>query len=432
MIFRITFYFCFISAGLFSQVFTGTVLDKNTRKPIPDCLVILKGTTKTSVTGTDGKFSISFPVNNPNTSLIVTLIGYNTIEYKVSEKRNDTIYMVSKNIQLKEVTITANKKNILNPKSTDAILDFDLLDDNLVLLTAGDGKNNLKLIDDFGESITSLKVHKHSESLKHDCIGNLQLFSPDSVWQVFYDYVKLNSMNPYSLANYNEILGHCVCSDNNSYYFQSLTYRKLRTEYFYYKESEKGVRHSLVKFQDTSKIRCFELDYDLHYFLKVRLDSKYTIYNEPIDVIKKNIDTYREQLELDWAYNKWLGSVETEMVKTDSNLFIVNFTDTVIYSVDKSNNVKFNSKFNVLRYRNLLHKVYTDQEYRENYLVQFADNILSVIKFDITSGKEIAKTEIANTPYLPRKIIINGGKAYFIQKNLVDDQPYKVIKYYLN
>lgn len=421
--------FClFISGNLFSQDFHGFVIDKKKSKPVPDCLVILKGTTISTITNSKGEFIFpDLPVSGQ--SIVLNLIGYTTIEHKLSGSK-DTFYLAQKNISLKEIEIHTSQKNILNENNRAPLLDFDLLHDNIILLSAGGDHNYLRLIDEHGENISLIKVDKYAKLLKRDCLNNVQLFNNDSAWQVFYDYVKINLMNACTKQTYSRILGNCVCFCDNNYYFKNMEYRNLRANYFYYNEFEKGRKHPLVKFEDTAKIRTFELDYSLSYFLEMR--RKYGWYSEPVDSIILKMENYRNELPLDWTYLKWLGNISTEMIKTDSNLFIVNFTDTIIYRVDPDKKVIYNSKLKCFHYKGLQQNIYLDLDHNETYLISFSENKLMVIKFNIQTGEEISKTEIANVPYLPKKLIINRGKIYYVQKNLVDEQAYKLIKYYLN
>jgi hypothetical protein len=421
-------FFSFLTVGLFAQGFKGTVLDSKNNKPIPDCLVIIKATTNSAITDQQGKFVL--PPIAKETKLVITMLGYTTAEFS-NILPSDTFYLVPKDNQLKEVVIVANKKQVLNANDDFPILDFDLLNDHLIILTPGKDQNELKLLNDNGQFITKLKAHPSSISLKKDCINNLQLFSPDSAWQIFFDFEKLNSLNPYSLPVYENILGHCVCSKNNTFYFRNMEYRNLRTSYYYFTDEEKGVRHDLISFGDTAKIRSFEKDYDLRYFLDVRRKSNYSLYNEPVDSIKKKMPKYREELQLDWAYLQWLGNIETEMVRKDSELFIVNFTDTLIYKITPGNKISPQCRFDVLNEKDLNHKVYSDEANRDNYIMLFKNREIKLIKFDIRSGKRLSETTIPNVPYHPKKLIINDGKVYFIQKNLADEQTYKLVKYYL-
>jgi hypothetical protein len=418
-----------LSGNVSAQTLHGYVVDKNNFKPVADCIIILKGEPTPAVSNSKGEFN--FPkTEKDKASLIFTMIGYVTIEYKLSAYKKDTFFISPKNISLKEIEIQRKPKKILNEKSNESILDFDLLNKDVILLTAGMDHNYLRLIDDSGNKISNMAVDKNTESLKHDCLTNLQLFNKDSVWQIFYDYEKLNLLNACSKQTYSRVLENCVCSCDHNYYFKTMEYRNLRANYFYYNEFEKRKRHELIQFKDSSKMRRFALDYDLNYFLEQR--RKFGLYPESVDSIKAKIEMYRAALPLDWSYSHWLGSVETEMIKTDSGLYLLNFTDTSIFQVNKNNEVKFVSRLNCLHYKDLIHKVYLDAENNETYVISFSGSNLTFIKFNLASGKEISQTSIPNIPYLPKKIIVHSHEAYYIEKNLADQQVYKMVRYRLD
>lgn len=426
---RIIFILCFFSGSIFGQNISGKVLDSKTFHPLPDCLVIIKGTTTSTVSGPEGEFSFQSSVKAKDVVLVFTTLGYTTIEYSLNVYKKDTFYIQPKEIQLREIEISAEQKIILNPGSEEKILDFDFLNEHLVVLVPGNPFNHLKLLNDQGEFISGLKVNKNSDKLLHDCLGNLQLLSKDSAWQIFYDYEKLNTLNPYTRSNYESILGNCICSCNDNFYFQKMEYRNLRTNYYYFCENEKGIRHDLASFGDTAKIKKFELDYDLHYFLDVRRKSNYSMYNEPVDSIKVKMQKYREELQLDWIYTNWLGRIETQLLKNDTSLYLVNFTDSAIYCI-KNGNLYYNSRLYADN-KGLIPKVYTDEDYNDNYLLRFTNNKLIISLLDIQKGKVVSEEEILEVPYLPWKSIIKSGKVFYIQKNLADQQSHKLIKYSL-
>ncbi|MBS1634917.1 MAG: carboxypeptidase-like regulatory domain-containing protein [Bacteroidetes bacterium] len=430
----IRFYSCIIFLVMIpvysamAQSYTGLLIDATTRRPVYGCLVILKGQSHYTNTDAQGRFQMNLPVGTKDQVLVFTMLGYSTAEYKLSQHPSDTFFISQKSFQLEDVVISAEKKSILNPKSQEIILDFDLLNGNLLLLTSGSNKNNLRLMDESGKLMTRMKTHRHTTGLRRDCIGNVHIYSQDSIWQVFYDYVKLNVLPPYSRQAFDQVIGHCVCNKRDEYYFQYMSYRKLRTHYVYFTEREKGVSHELVNFADTEKIRSFELDYNLQYFLDTRRASHYTMYNEPIDVIKQNLEKYREALPLDDSYRAWLGSVESQLIKVDTNLYMVNYTDTLLYTISPAHEVIYNRPLLAMREKDLSHNIYVDEAYKETYMVRFTGSTLTFIKIDMVSGKEVSRTDIQNTPFLPDKIIIHAGSAYFIQKNLADDQNYKMMK----
>jgi hypothetical protein len=419
----------FCTSVLPAQERKGIVLNSRTSHPVQQCLIIIKGRSEAFISDDKGEFY--FPSGRENVSLVFTLLGYTTAEYNLSVYKKDTFYITPKDVQLKEVTVSAEKKSILNAGNPEPVLDFDLLNDGLAVLTAGEPYNELRLINESGNPLSRLKVDSHSNHLNHDCIGNLQLFSHDSVWQVFYDYTRLKTLDAFPADTFYKVLGNCICMSNRNYYFKHDSYRNLRTNYFYYSEDSKGKPNELVVFQDTAKIRGFESDYNLQYFLKVRRESHYSMYNEPVDVIIKNMEQYREELPLDWAYVTWLGKMETQMIKADTNTLIVNFTDTCIHTVSKRNEVSYRCRMEAFK-KEVIPHVYVDAENGEAYLTGFSGNTLTFIRFSLENGKEISRTEVLNVPYLPKKIIIKGGSAFFIQRNLADDQVYKIIRYSLN
>ncbi|MVN21550.1 SusC/RagA family TonB-linked outer membrane protein [Mucilaginibacter arboris] len=102
---------CMIFLFLFaSQVYaqnhtiTGTVIAKEDGLPLPGVSVRVAGTTVGTVTGPDGKYSISASDNNV---LVFTFIGYDVQQTNVAGKSVINITLQSGNTQLTEVIVTA-------------------------------------------------------------------------------------------------------------------------------------------------------------------------------------------------------------------------------------------------------------------------------------------------------------------------------------
>jgi hypothetical protein len=123
--------------------------------------------------------------------------------------------------------------------------------------------------------------------------------------------------------------------------------------------------------------------------------------------------------------------METQMFRSDTSVLIADFTDTTILEVSRNNQVKYHCPMSAYR-KGFLRHVYVDAESGEVYFAGFELNTLTFIRFDISNGKKLAETFIPGIPYAPKKIIIKGGNAFFIQKNLADEQVYKIIRYSLN
>jgi len=90
--------------GHSQSVFTGRVLDKN-NVPLPGSTVVIKGGTNGVITDFDGNFKIVLP--SGNNILIITYIGYTSVEFNAANKTSADIVLSLDSQALKEVVITA-------------------------------------------------------------------------------------------------------------------------------------------------------------------------------------------------------------------------------------------------------------------------------------------------------------------------------------
>ena len=81
---------------------TGTVLDDK-GSPLPNVSVVIKGTTQGTVTGSDGKFTISLPANAR--SLIFSSVDMQTREINVGSNSEISVVLESSNDALQEVVV---------------------------------------------------------------------------------------------------------------------------------------------------------------------------------------------------------------------------------------------------------------------------------------------------------------------------------------
>jgi TonB-linked SusC/RagA family outer membrane protein len=96
--------FFLITAGAYAQTVTGNVLD-NENKPVAGATVAVKGTTRATSTNAAGEFSINAAGND---IIVVSFVGFATIEVPVSGRNNITVSMLrGDGSDLNEVIVTA-------------------------------------------------------------------------------------------------------------------------------------------------------------------------------------------------------------------------------------------------------------------------------------------------------------------------------------
>jgi len=86
-----------ISYFSFGQTVTGTITDDN-NKPLPGATVVVKGTTRSTVSDNNGKYSI---VDDSRGKLVISYAGFITQEIAVKDRKSIAVNMAW--VSLKEM-----------------------------------------------------------------------------------------------------------------------------------------------------------------------------------------------------------------------------------------------------------------------------------------------------------------------------------------
>ena len=112
-IFILTIAFSFYSFAQSDQV-SGTVLDSETKDPLPGATVLVKGTTIGTTTDFDGNFSLSDI--SVNSTLVVSYLGYTDTEIKITASATYQILLNASANELQEIVVvgygTQTKKEV--------------------------------------------------------------------------------------------------------------------------------------------------------------------------------------------------------------------------------------------------------------------------------------------------------------------------------
>lgn len=96
--------FMVLSHTLYAQdLVTGSVKDE-TGQPMPGVSIVIKGTSKGTVSDTDGKFSLEVPTNG---TLVFSFIGMTTQEVELNGQKTINISLAPRTIGVDEVVVTA-------------------------------------------------------------------------------------------------------------------------------------------------------------------------------------------------------------------------------------------------------------------------------------------------------------------------------------
>lgn len=191
-IFFLTFFLLFFHIILFSQsiVFKGIVKDEQSLKPIPNVNIKIFETTQGTSTDNAGMFTIK--LEKIPTALVFTCVGYENEYYKISEISLKPVEFLlsSKAYTLKEVNIISKNYSFLFKNQDYSVLDYELMDDNVLLLVF---RTNLKqsqaiLINRFGDTLAVSQLPEVPASRFYkDFLSNIHYFSKsDNSYQCYY------------------------------------------------------------------------------------------------------------------------------------------------------------------------------------------------------------------------------------------------------
>ncbi len=109
-----------VDVDIKETIISGKIVDASTQEPLPGVNILIKGTTRGTSTDSQGNFSLE--VDDENTVLVFSFIGYTTQEVTVGNRTSVDISLVSDAQALGEVVVIGygemNKKDLTNAVSS--------------------------------------------------------------------------------------------------------------------------------------------------------------------------------------------------------------------------------------------------------------------------------------------------------------------------
>jgi iron complex outermembrane recepter protein len=159
--FLLVLFFIVFSLGtiLAQTVITGTVIDENTKEPLPGSTIVVKETIMGTATDANGKFTLTLTKGLPVT-LKVSNVGYESFEINVTAAGEQNVSLKESPMLMSEVTITGNR---VEEKITKASVTVEKLGARQMLLTPAfdqySALGNLKGVDLLSQSLTFKSVN---------------------------------------------------------------------------------------------------------------------------------------------------------------------------------------------------------------------------------------------------------------------------------
>ena len=90
---------------------SGQLQDQKSKEPLSFASIYLLGTTVGTTSNTDGEFIFHIPSDVPSDTVVISLIGYNTLKKKLTDIAAEEVFLLEQNtVELTEVVVTDEKR----------------------------------------------------------------------------------------------------------------------------------------------------------------------------------------------------------------------------------------------------------------------------------------------------------------------------------
>lgn len=388
----------------------GTVVNMN-NEPLYGASVMVLNSNKVKVTESNGSFFITVP--RGTLTMVISYVGYEThyetiqpidpritreglleIMFRLKEKANilRPVEVFGKNV--------SQKPEVVYSMALNYVLDFDFLDEYLILLVRNDGNKYLQKKYLYYDSVVFEKqVESEFSSIFKDCLGNLHLLSQKKALQFFPLNDEFLFFNAYPIREFNGYVRNCVQYMNGNYVFINLTAYNQSAEYFSFLVDSMHYRYLVRIFDELAYL--YIKDY-------AGQENMFTVRDNGFGIVQA------PTVARDGFLKLLLRPVFGPLVRVNNRLFVF---DPLKDSIYQYNDRSIPTRAIALRF----HK----QKYWSKWIETDVDHQKIYTRFDIrgqyyfsevdpTTGELNHRYELYENHY-PEKLKIKDGAAYYIK-----------------
>lgn len=426
-------WFIFSGSPTFAQKpqITGIVRDEITRLPIRDVNIRINGTNKGTVTDKEGRFSLTF--ETVPAGITITCIGYETVYYDIAKVTQAPMELIMRPrvYTLGEVDISSKRYRFVFRDMDYSVLDYEIMDDNLLLLVFRYQlrRSELILLTLSGDTVSIVPIPEGKPSkLYKDFLGNVHYVSNHgNTYQCYYNDSLKHFGFPFK-STYDTLLRKVqpfLFTSNDRLYFQEFAPDGFSTRIGYYNKGHEKKYIRLVSDETTRK----------NYYADVKFDNN---WNEKLQANTLMTDdrtglgnpALMNEYDMQAHRHFFARRINAPLLKLgESNLAVFNFSDDRIELLGADGEVyetvpiDFHKEDTENPFANLLGsligvdwkwkgEIQVDEYYRTAYTIFRKNGMEQIRKIDLETGK---LTNTFDLPYpFPEKIRIYKGVAYFL------------------
>jgi hypothetical protein len=422
-ILMVVFGFLFYQAA-YSQdvVVKGTVINEQNQRVVGAEVRLGQQNAKTNSKGT-----FLFKINEFPAQLTIRHSLYK--EYleviRAPMYRRDTLFldimMENKETELEEVTISASRVIWAYQKPNTHIIDFVLIDKEILLICKEEHKYFLRRLDSIGEKIMDLQVKKSALNFYEDCTGGLHLVYADSIFELKLLGKSIGMLAGHTYLESMNILSPCVISSEDNFIVKRLGPHNKLVEYT--KVDRNTKKPSLLyTTKDQKKMRELD-DFASENQIAVPLSNPNFIYGKRFSTL-----TDRQRWDNEQFYNQILSKpLYAPIFEINDSIYIFDhFKDSALVYTISGNYVR-SFQISYHYFENWKSELFLNKEKTKLYAKYEIDGLVTLRQINPSTGKVI-NLNVLEKHIHPLHIQIRNNYAYYIYKHYLDNSIHYLYK----
>ncbi len=442
-------YLLIVTLTVFSQetfiTVEGYIFDNITGEPLENVNISLKDSKLGTITNGFGKFKITtrkLPI-----TLIISHVSYETkyIAVRFEPLKELDIRLKPRTEELKGVVITSEKIDTLYKDDKYSVLDYELMDDGIILLIYKYNLTRAELlfIEFTGKELFGLKILPGKPlRLFKDCLGNIHIITKTKSFQVYSEGNRIKLYKGVDLNYFKEIMSYCKFIIGSKMYYTSYGFIDLVANFYYIDTVDK--KNILFRtIADQQKLDFLKYNPENYSLLSGSGGPDLgDLKGLPGD--RAILNRIRD-MEIEKRFNQmaYFSPVYVPMFKLGDTVCVFNHPESKIELYDERDSLfketpisyhktgeknRFNTIVSAFQRQNKwLKKIYVDPVQKKAYTLFFSNNGTKELKeIDLETGELVSIMRIP-FPYV-EKISVHNGYVYFIYKGWGEYQKKKLFR----
>jgi hypothetical protein len=397
---------------------SGKIIDFKTKEPVGFVIVQVLFEGSATQSRNNGTFKINYRSKEP--IIVIRKLGYETLTINIDStvKLPLLVNLKAQSKDLSEVVVSANKPTKRLVDNAFYVADYQLINNQILLLGDINEIPYLRLITKDGEALhtTKLKQQPYTTLFK-DCFGNVHVLSTLSSTQVYIADNKIGLLADIRLSLFDSLLRPCILAKEDNFYFETCHNKGQTKQVFAIHKATRKV-YDYGTYSNEAMIAMIIEE-------EGRSQAKYgsSGKNEMEDVSPEELRAMRrKEDERNFFYTIIATKAYIPVFADNDTVFIFDHPNNLIHSYLLETNKPLQVKtMEYNHFKQWKPLVLFDEARDVFYTTYLRDGIVTLGEINRTTGKINKRFKLSHT--FPKNIKIDNGIVYYMYRlKFTDDK----------